>query len=154
MIDRIAEAMLTFDSMTNDKLQKLCYFSYAWYLTFFGKRLFEERFEAWEKGPVCPKLHERYRIFGRMSIPKADKAISEVIQDLELQEFLEAVYDAHGTLKPEELIYLACSEEPWINAVRRMEEGESSVYFDEEIINWNTRKVLRELRNENICFIS
>jgi len=153
MIDKIAEAMLTFDSMTNDKLQKMCYFSYAWYLTFFGERLFKERFEAWEKGPVCPELHEKYHNFGRMKIPRINKKLEEVIQDYDLQEFLLAVYDAHGNLKPEELIYLACSEEPWIAAIRRMEEGDSSIYRDEDIVNWNTKKVLKELNQENMSIV-
>ncbi len=153
MVFKIAEAMLTFDSMTNDRLQKLCYFSYAWYLTFFGERLFEQRFEAWEKGPVCPELYERYQSYGSKQIPRVKKDLAKIILNEDLQEFLRTVYDAHGSLKPEEIINLACSEEPWIMALNRLEEGDNSTYKDEEIINWNTKKVLRELNRENINLV-
>lgn len=153
MVYKIAEAMLTFDSMTHDKLQKLSYFSYAWYLTFFGKRLFEQRFEAWERGPVCPELFDKYKKYGFSRIPKLKKELTKVIGEEELQEFLEAVYDAHGQLKPQELLNLACSEEPWRLALKRLEEGENSTYSDEEIVNWNTRKILRELNQENIYLL-
>lgn len=153
MVFKIAEAMLTFHALTNDRLQKLCYFAYAWYLTFFGERLFEERFEAWEQGPVCPKLYDKYKRYGLTEIPRSDKELAQIIPDENLREFLIAVFDAHGLLKPEELIHLACSEEPWQFALRRFEEGDSSLYSDEEIVNWNTKKVLRELSRENVCLL-
>jgi uncharacterized phage-associated protein len=153
MIFQIAEAMLTFEALTNDKLQKLCYFAYAWYLTFFGKRLWEERFEAWEKGPVCPELYEKYKYYGLRKIPRLDREIVQIIPDGELREFLTAVYDAHGHLKPHELLSLVCSEEPCLMAWKRLEEGESSIYYDEEIVNWYTRKILRELNRDNTCLV-
>jgi len=153
MIFHIAEAMLTFDSMTGDRLQKLCYFSYSWYLTFFGERLFEQRFEAWERGPVCPELYEKFGKVGLDTIPRIKKSLSEIIPDEDLQEFLLAVYDAHRQLDSNELIILACSEEPWLAALNRMGEGEGSVYEDEDIVNWNTKKILKEMKKENVSFI-
>ncbi|MGI6451186.1 MAG: Panacea domain-containing protein [Desulfitobacteriia bacterium] len=153
MIDRIAEAMLTFSSLTTDKLQKLCYFAYAWYLTFYGERLFSERFEAGEHGPVCPELAKKYLKYGQGLIPKSDKKLAGIINDEELREYLIVLYDAHGRLSSEQLTELACSEEPWLNARERSAAGGSPVYQDDEIVNWNTRKVLRELSRENICFM-
>lgn len=154
MVYKIAEAMLTFDSMTNDRLQKLCYFAYAWYLAFFGQRLFEERFEAWEKGPMCPELLQKYKRYGLRPIPRSGKPLPTIIPDDELQEFIQVVYDAHGRLTSEELTLLACSEEPWRMALNRLnEEGGNSTYSDEEIVHWNTKKVLKELRRENITLV-
>jgi uncharacterized phage-associated protein len=151
VIFRIAEALLTFDSMAHDKLQKLCYFSYAWYLTFFGERLFEQKFEVWEKGPVCPELFEKYQKYGLKPIPKTRAKLEEIISEEELREFLKAIFDAYGHLSNKELIFLACSEDPWLKALQRLEKGLSSVYDDEEIVNWHTRNVLKELNKENIC---
>ncbi|RNC29834.1 MAG: hypothetical protein AWM53_00052 [Candidatus Dichloromethanomonas elyunquensis] len=154
MIYEIAEAMLTFEAMTNEKLQKLCYFAYAWYLTFFGERLFEEKFEAWENGPTCPELFEKYQLYGRMQIPRVQKRLDKIIEKKDLQEFLEAVYDAHGSLKTEELVLLTRSEEPWIKALqRKSEKGDRLTYGDDDIINWNTKKVLKELNRENITVV-
>ncbi|NLI92137.1 MAG: DUF4065 domain-containing protein [Peptococcaceae bacterium] len=153
MVFKIAEAILSFDSMTNQKLQKLCYFSYAWYLTFFGEKLFEEKFEAWENGPVCPELHKKYERYDRMLIPRVNRKLETIIDQKEIQEFLQAVYDAHGNLKEEELIHLACSEEPWIKALQRKNNEEPFTYMDDDIIHWNTKKVLRELNRENISVV-
>jgi len=149
MVFKIAEALLTFESLTNDKLQKLCYFSYAWYLTFFGQKLFVQQFEAWEKGPVCPVLYEKYKIYEPKRIPRVRKRLEQVIPDAEIQEFLKVIYDAYGHLSPEQITREVCSEQPWIAALQRQGRGEQPVYDDEEIITCYTKKVLKELRREN-----
>ena len=41
-------------------LQRLCYYAQAWSLAWDKFALFEEEFEAWASGPVCPEL---YNIF-------------------------------------------------------------------------------------------
>lgn len=40
------------DSITNLKLQKLVYYAQAWAVTLLGRKLFEEKVEAWAHGPV------------------------------------------------------------------------------------------------------
>lgn len=56
--------------ITPMKLIKLVYIAYGWYLAFYNKRLFRERFEAWDYGPVCPPIYHEFKRFGRNSIPK------------------------------------------------------------------------------------
>ena len=41
------------------KLQKLCYYAQAWSLVWDDAPLFDEDFEAWASGPVCPELFHR-----------------------------------------------------------------------------------------------
>lgn len=43
------------------KLQKLCYYSQAWELAWTGNSLFDEDFEAWANGPVCPELFHKHQ---------------------------------------------------------------------------------------------
>lgn len=57
--------------VNNKKLQKLVYYSYAWYLTLNNEsaesiknRFFNARFEAWIHGAVEPNLYEKYRKYG------------------------------------------------------------------------------------------
>jgi len=38
--------------ITNKKLQKLLYYSQAWYLVFNKKPLFKDKIEAWVHGPA------------------------------------------------------------------------------------------------------
>ena len=46
------------------KLQRLCWYTLAWHDAWTGHTLFNEDFEAWENGPVCPKLFECHQSFG------------------------------------------------------------------------------------------
>lgn len=49
----------TCDDVSNKKLQKLAYYVYAWYMTFYGVKIANMEFEAWEHGPVCRKLYNK-----------------------------------------------------------------------------------------------
>jgi len=42
------------------KLQKLVYYCQAWSLAWDGMPLFQEDFEAWMNGPICPELYNAY----------------------------------------------------------------------------------------------
>jgi uncharacterized phage-associated protein len=54
--------------MTPMKLIKLVYFSYAWYLAIFERKLFTERVEAWRYGPVVPSIYHEFKRFGNSPI--------------------------------------------------------------------------------------
>ena len=43
--------------MSTWKMQKLCFYSQAWSLAWTCRPLFDEDFEAWSNGPVCPALY-------------------------------------------------------------------------------------------------
>lgn len=47
--------------ISSRKLQKLAYYAQGWHLAITGKPLFQEDFEAWQHGPVCPELFRRHR---------------------------------------------------------------------------------------------
>lgn len=55
-------------NMTPMKLIKLVYFSYAWTLAIFNKRLFAEKVEAWRHGPVIPSIYHEFKRFGNAPI--------------------------------------------------------------------------------------
>lgn len=69
----VARAMLTFESMPHKKLQKLCYYTYAWFLTFYRERLFNGPFEAWIHGPVHPELYQFYKENGWKPIDQVSR---------------------------------------------------------------------------------
>lgn len=60
-IFQLAEAFLSIEPQTLTKLQKLCYYSDAWYLAQTDDELFENHFEAWVHGPVDPEWYKKYR---------------------------------------------------------------------------------------------
>jgi uncharacterized phage-associated protein len=45
-------------------LQKLKYLAHGWTLAVTGRPLIEDRFEAWEYGPVVRKLYDALRTYG------------------------------------------------------------------------------------------
>ena len=49
-------------SMSTMKLQKLCYYARAWTLVWDDAPLFEEDFQAWANGLVCPNCFLRHRV--------------------------------------------------------------------------------------------
>lgn len=56
----IIEATKYGKSLNQMKLQKLLYYSDAWYIAFFKKPLFEEKFQAWIHGPISPQVYDRF----------------------------------------------------------------------------------------------
>ena len=119
----VANAFLTLAPMTPKKLQKLCYYAQGWYLGLTdGQKLFDDELEAWIHGPVCPKLYDKYKIFGYNEIPKRN----EKINNKELKGIVEQIYRIYGKLDGDELEQLTHQETPWINARNGFESWEPS----------------------------
>lgn len=120
----VAKAFLNMESMTNKKLQKLCYYAQAWHLAIRKKKLFSDDFQAWVHGPVCPSLYHIYKCFGWDYIPK-ETVFPEKI-DAEIMDFLKDVYDSYGHLDGDQLEFLSHTESPWVNARKGLQEWEPS----------------------------
>lgn len=117
----VAKWFLLKESMTNKKLQKLVYYAYAWAQVFLNEpenektqALFDERIEAWVHGPVCPELYANYKKYGWSLIPRPED-VKPVFSE-EVEEVLEAVWEAYGELTAYQLEELTHSEIPWIKA--------------------------------------
>lgn len=111
--------------ITTMKLQKLVYYCQAWSLGWDGKPLFDEDFQAWANGPVCPSLFERHR--GRFvvdvslfhDIPDHNFDFSEV-------ETMDSVLAYYGDKEPQWLSELTHKEAPWREARAGVPAGEPS----------------------------
>lgn len=114
-IFKLAEAFLSIESMTLKKLQKLCYYAYAWYLAQTDEELFPNEFEAWVHGPVDPKLYQEYRnnrnYIGWSLIDKFEGDVNE-----DALTIAKWVYEAYGEYSGEVLEAISHQESPWINA--------------------------------------
>jgi len=96
------------------KLQKLCYYAQAWSLVWDDKPLFDEDFEAWANGPVCPQLF--YSTQGRFSVDNSDlKGSSSDLNDEQKETVLE-VLRYYGDKDAQWLSQLTHMEEPWKEA--------------------------------------
>lgn len=98
--------------MTTMKLQKLIYYCQAWSLAWDEEPLFEEDFQAWANGPVCPELFNAHR--GKY---KLDENFLTDYSDYELNEdqieTITAVIEHYGDKTPNYLSELTHKERPW-----------------------------------------
>lgn len=108
--------------LTDIQIQKLVYYAYSWYMVFHdGKKLFDERPEAWIHGPVFRTLFDSmkdYKKFSDLScVEQMGKSNSE---------FLDKIYNVYGKYSGNELERMTHSESPWINARNGLQPHEFS----------------------------
>ena len=125
--DRVAEALINLshdkqDPISNLKLQKLLYYSQAWYLAVFKKPLFDEEIEAWVHGPVVPQVFRRYRICRWDPIPKGD-TVGMSQQDTRHIEEIWKVYGKFGAYHLERMTH---TDKPWKDTRAGLPPDESS----------------------------
>ena len=132
-IYKVAQWFLSKMPMSGEKLQKLCYYAYAWYIVFFNdaeaikneediKTLGDDCFEAWIHGPVCRRLYNKYRQYECENIPaEAEKPIL----DGNITDLLNQVWDIYGSLTADQLEHLTHQEDPWKIAREGVPFGEA-----------------------------
>lgn len=105
------------DTLSNLKLQKLCYYAQAWSLALEGKPLFRDRIEAWAHGPASPTLYRRFKKYGWQGIEPTD-IVTDPARDLHADHkaLLENVWELYGPLTGTQLEHLTHRERPWIDA--------------------------------------
>ena len=130
------------ENLTNLKLQKLLYYSQAWYLALHSKALFHEDFQAWVHGPVLPSQYHRFRDYQWR--PIVEDVASPIVESA-TSGFLEEIVDVFGTETAVALELMTHREKPWM-------EARGSLAFDApstKVIPKNTmRAYYRELGNE------
>ena len=101
-------------TMSTMKLQKLCYYSQAWSLVWDDAPLFDEDFEAWANGPVCPELF--FKTQGKYSVCAEDETggRGDLSEDQKLT--IDSVLDYYGKHNAQWLSQLTHLEDPWKKA--------------------------------------
>jgi uncharacterized phage-associated protein len=111
----VADAIIEFcnehgDVVTNLRLQKLLYYTQAWFLALHGKPLFADPIEARDNGPVQPDVFSRFSVFGTGPIPRP--ASAWVFPKM-LANHITELMEAYAHLSPFDLERLSREEEPW-----------------------------------------
>ena len=101
-------------SMSTMKLQKLCYYCQAWSLVWDDSPLFDEDFEAWANGPVCPELF--YNTQGRYSVVADDEPGDVDKLSEEQKDTINVVLDYYSPHDAQWLSQLTHMEDPWKKA--------------------------------------
>ena len=100
--------------MSTMKLQKLCYYSQAWSLVWDDTPLFDEEFQAWANGPVCPELF--FKTQGKYSVCAADETGGTGDLSDNQKDTINIVLDHYGDHNAQWLSQLTHMEEPWNQA--------------------------------------
>ncbi len=115
VVDVAAYILECLGSVSTMKLQKLTFYSQAYYLVEHGTPLFPEEFEAWANGPVAPDLFKRHK--GEFVV---SRGFFGPLLEHALAEYEYAAIDhVVGCLKNwtgASLSELTHSEAPWLNA--------------------------------------
>ena len=108
----VAEYILSeSDTITAMKLERLCYYAQAWSLVWDERPLFDEEFQAWANGPVCPELYARHR--GEFAVTSGGLHGDPGVLDQSQRDTVYAVLGYYGTLSACELTTLVQREPPW-----------------------------------------
>lgn len=100
--------------MSAMKLQKLCYYAQAWSLVWDDVPLFEEDFQAWANGPVCPELFHKTQ--GKYTVCAGDEDGGESNLSEEQKDTINRVLQHYGCHDAQWLSQLTHLEEPWMLA--------------------------------------
>lgn len=130
------------DSITNLKLQKLCYYAQAWCLVLLNKPVFDEHIEAWAHGPVVPSLYRRFKEYKWESIDPTNIK-TDPYNELEKNEIdvLLGVWAKYGGYNGTYLEDLTHNELPWKKAysgtnknkrcTNKITQSDMKIYFKE-----------------------
>jgi len=124
----VAEYVLSqLGETTTMKLQKLVYYCQAWSLAWDGAPLFEEEFEAWMNGPVCPDLYKAHKGIFKVKSGFFNLHISDDPNfSNDNIESMNVVIKDYGDKAPYWLSELTHHEDPWKRARRGLSVGEHS----------------------------
>jgi len=104
-----------YELISHMKLQKLVYFCQGFSLALLERPLFTEPIEAWEHGPVCPKLYHLLKGYG--ASPVASITDPEKIALDENEKLLvKMVYNIYGQYSAAKLRKITHEEGPWKNS--------------------------------------
>ena len=101
-------------SISNLKLQKLCYYAQGICLAVLERPMFLDHIEHWQHGPVVRTLYGRYQPFGSKALTPPDN-LNLQLYDPETKDLLDKVYQLYGQDSAWELRNKTHAEDPWLN---------------------------------------
>ena len=109
-------------------IQRLCYYAQAWSLAWDNDALFEEDFEAWSSGPVCPELYNIFDLPKDLNVNtnKPKPYISGYSFSKDEKETLDVIIKVYSNKEPHWLSELIRKERPWLETRGDLPLKESS----------------------------
>ncbi|MGN2336774.1 Panacea domain-containing protein [Clostridium cagae] len=117
--------------VSNLQLQKILYYVQGKYIKITnGEVLFSDTMEAWQYGPVVPKVYYSYNSYSSSNIiAKQDEIELESFE----KDIIDPVIHQKSMYSAWTLVEQSHSEKPWINAYNN---GNGSPITNDELRNW------------------
>lgn len=117
--------------LSNMQLQKLVYFAHGFALALLDKPLIYSDVQAWQYGPVYPKLYKKLRKYGAGRVTDRLDADDEIPDPSDFFDVLKGVWKAYGSMSAGQLSARThAPNTPWSDS---WAEGEYSKISDERI---------------------
>lgn len=130
--------------ITQLHVQKLMFLFEAYYMNVMqAPYLYECNYQAWNFGPVAPKLYKRFKEYGSNPIVLTANELKEAesIDDLK-KELMKKLFDAFKTLSAADLVKFTHAEgSPWKDA---WNTKEYSTISKEKMKEWFSKYVIKQ----------
>ncbi len=107
------------NGISNLKMQKLLFFAQQTFFSVYNKPLFKEDMEAWQLGPVVPKVYHHYKIYGRNNIDIFQENLQIDNLDWNIMMILDFVYLKYAKYTAYALVDITHSLPCWINNINK-----------------------------------
>ena len=114
--------------ITNLKLQKLMFIGYGWVTALTSPKLIgEEKFQAWQNGPVLPSIYHQMKRFGGNDLKEyaveyyieEDLVYIPKIKENEILGILDKIWGIYMKFTSKDLIDLISQDDaPWMNTIK------------------------------------
>lgn len=145
-IERVARYLLCkAGEITPLALQKLLYFTQAFYYAIFDEEFFPDDCQAWSYGPVYPEIYYKYKGYGSDPIDKPTDDLQEDFCEFTTREvsLMDAIIDSFGRYSALVLRDITHSERPWLEARGSLlPEDRSQTVINRDTINRYFRSVV------------
>lgn len=100
-------------TLTPMQLLKLVYIAHGWMLGLYRRPLIKDEIQAWQYGPVIPKLYNLIRHFRSNPVEGPIDTYAETLDPQE-ENIIEQIYNIYGQLSGPDLSRLTHAENsPW-----------------------------------------
>ncbi|RCL04150.1 MAG: putative phage-associated protein [Candidatus Tokpelaia sp. JSC189] len=101
------------NTLTLMQLLKLVYIAHGWMLGLYGRPLIRDEVQAWQYGPVIPRLYNMIRSFKSNPVEGDIDSINEKMDEQEV-DIVDQVYQIYGQLSGPHLSRLTHqASSPW-----------------------------------------
>lgn len=122
------------DPISNQKLQKLLYYSQGLHLALHGSPLFPEEIRSWTLGPAVPEVWDTYEECFSGAIPFKTGLDLDAFSEQEL-EVVKQAYARYGQYAEWKLRDMAHEEAPWADTKRGavISHSKLGAFFEERL---------------------